>query len=377
MKCNKCGNFVDNNNISFCPICGSLLQSNVEVPVTPKKKENKFGLGHLIIIFIWVLGIAFVFFISKNDFYFVDEDTSLDNLDVKTNEIATGAGETKIIYDNRYENTNIKNSSDVINYIVKDSVAQKQNCSNGILSIENEIINNYGINAVNLCEMDLDFATEIRDVTKYIYDNFPSARGNITNLTLGNVGEQTYMAAFMPIFTFVTSKTNSGYPIGIKTEIILNAKYFLNPKKIKNNVTYGANSGYFPPNATRSSTIAHEFGHYLSYVALLNNYNVDNFLYVKTSRLDLLLDVNDDFNSSSYSYEMIMEAYNRYVNNYGRDLSFDGFRGTISTYAVAKDSKGNYIYDETIAEAFHDCYLNGDNAKIASKLIFEVLKEKI
>ena len=58
-------------------------------------------------------------------------------------------------------------------------------------------------------------------------------------------------------------------------------------------------------------------------------------------------------------------------------IVIDGFRGTISTYAVAKDSKGNYIYDETIAEAFHDCYLNGDNAKIASKLILEVLKEKL
>ena len=69
MKCNKCGNYVDNDNISFCPTCGSLLQSNVEVPVIEKKKENKFGLGHLIIILIWVLGIAFVFFISKNDFY--------------------------------------------------------------------------------------------------------------------------------------------------------------------------------------------------------------------------------------------------------------------------------------------------------------------
>lgn len=377
MKCNKCGNYVDNDNISFCPTCGGMLQSSNEVSVTEKKKETKFGLGHLVIILIWVIGIGFVIFIANSDYYFYEDSSQVDDLNVKTNEIATRDGETKIIYDNRYENVNIRNSSDVINYIVKDSVAQKENCSSSILAIENEIVNNYGINAVNLCEMDLEFATEIKEVTKYIYDNFPTARGNITNLTLGNVGDRTYMAAFMPIFTFVTSKTNSGYPIGIKTEIILNAKYFLNPKKIKNNVIYGSNSGYFPPNATRSSTVAHEFGHYLSYIALLNSYDVDNFLYVKTNRLDLLLDVNDDFNSSSYSYKMLMEAYDRYVSKYGRDLTFDGFRGTISSYAVAKDSKGNYIYDETIAEAFHDCYLNGDNAKIASKLILEVLKEKL
>ena len=35
------------------------------------------------------------------------------------------------------------------------------------------------------------------------------------------------------------------------------------------------------------------------------------------------------------------------------------------------------IYDETIAEAFHDVYLNGDNATPASIYIVRVLKQKL
>ena len=53
------------------------------------------------------------------------------------------------------------------------------------------------------------------------------------------------------------------------------------------------------------------------------------------------------------------------------------FRSNISEYALAKDNEGNYIYDETIAEAFHDIYLNGNNANEESKYIVDVLKEKI
>ena len=167
----------------------------------------------------------------------------------------------------------------------------------------------------NLCEMDLEFATEIKNVTKYIYDNFPTARGNITNLTLGNVGDRTYMAAFMPIFTFVTSDTGSGYPVGSKTQIILNANYYLNPSKINNSVSYGSKSGYFPPNATRSSTVAHEFGHYLSYVALLNYYQSSKLNYVTTGQASKLYNVYDDFNTGNFSRILLEEAYEEYTLN--------------------------------------------------------------
>ena len=184
------------------------------------------------------------------------------------------------------------------NNIRKDLEAFKTAIGNreNTIEIENRIIANYGFVAMNLCEMDTDLALELEQVIKYMYDNYPSARNQMTNITLANVDSNaSFMAAFMPIFTFATSNTKSGYPVGIKTQIILNAKYFLNTSKMESSVSYGTKSGYFPPNATRSSTVAHEFGHYLSYIALMNHYASGNLTFVKNSNTKLMV-VYNDFN---------------------------------------------------------------------------------
>ncbi len=289
-----------------------------------------------------------------------------------------GTGVTSIIYDNQYlEQLTFNNINDVLRLIASDSNRQKENCLSSVVAIENEVITKYGITAVNFCEMDVAFAQELRDVVAYMYNNYPSARNYLTNITLANIENATYIAAFMPIFTFGTSKTNSKYPIAIKSQIILNAKYFLNNSKINNSVNYGVKSGYFPPNATRSSTVAHEFGHYLSYIALCNYYKSGRITFVRANESDMMFEVYDDFNAGRFSYKLLKEAYDKYIATYRNGISFDGFRESISGYAMAKDKSGNYIYDETIAEAFHDCYLNGDLAQPASKAVVAVLMSYI
>ena len=119
--------------------------------------------------------------------------------------------------------------------------------------------------------------------------------------------------------------------------------------------------------------MAHEFGHYLSYVALCNHHKSGRIIFVKGSDANTMFDVYDDFNAGSFSFQMLQEAYNKYKATYRNDVTFTEFRESISGYAVAKDKSGSYIYDETIAEAFHDCYLNGSMAQPASKAIVEVL----
>ena len=370
----------------------------VEFVGREKRKNTGFSTGdifyYMIIITIWILVIGLIFNISGVDYYFdengnnVIENGSSSDIDYSEyegvsksgqNNVTSADGRTKIVYDNQYFKMFVlRNVGDVYNAISADSLKQKQGCPTNIINIENQIINNYGIVAVNLCEMDEDFANEIKNVVAYMYKNYPSARNYLTNITLANVdNNSSYIAAFMPIFTFATSNTASGYPVGSKTQIILNAKYFLNPAKISNSASYGSKSGYFPPNATRSSTVAHEFGHYLSYIALLNYYNSDKLNYVTTGQASKLYNVYDDFNSGNFSRMLLEEAYEEYIKNFGNDLTFLGFRQSISKYAVAKDNTGSYIYDETIAEAFHDCYLNGVNAKPASRMIMKVLNTKI
>ena len=76
-------------------------------------------------------------------------------------------------------------------------------------------------------------------------------------------------------------------------------------------------------------------------------------------------------------YKLTLPRNVEIVDMRGHVDSFDDFRSSISGYAMAKDNSGNYIYDETIAEAFHDVYINGDLAKPASNYIVKVLISKL
>lgn len=370
----------------------------VEFVHESNRKRKGFSTGdifyYMFIITLWVLVIGLILNISGVDYYFdqagnkIGSNTISNASDYAEYEGVSKSGQdkdevvdgqTSIIYDNQYFKMFTLYSEQDLNAVIKsDSLKQKERCSAEIINIENQIVNNYGVVAVNLCEMNVEFANELKNVVAYVYNNYPSARHYLTNITLANVEDTgSFIAAFMPIFTFVTSDTASGYPIGSKSQILLNAKYFLNTSKIENSASYGSQTGYFPPNATRSSTVAHEFGHYLSYVALLNYYNSGKLNYVTTADASTLYKVYDDFNSGNFSRILLEEAYDEYVKVYGSGMNFLQFRQSISKYAISKDSSGSYIYDETIAEAFHDCYLNGNNAKPASRMIMKVLETKI
>ena len=362
------------------------------------KKSSGFSTGdifyYMIILTIWILVIGLIFNISGVDYYFDEAGNKLNsgtlNNGVDYSEyqgisksgqesVANVDGRTSVVYDHQYFKMFTLYSEQDLNAVIRaDSLKQKEGCSAAITNIENQIINNYGVVAVNLCEMNVEFANELKNVVAYVYNNYPTARHYLTNITLANVENTgSFIAAFMPIFTFVTSDTTSGYPVGSKSQIILNAKYFLNTAKIENSASYGSQTGYFPPNATRSSTVAHEFGHYLSYVALLNYYNSSKLNYVTTGQAATLYKVYDDFNSGNFSRMLLEEAYDEYIKVYGKNMDFVQFRESISKYAISKDNTGSYIYDETVAEAFHDCYLNGSNAKPASRMIMKVLNTKL
>lgn len=381
-----------NNHISFINI--TVERSNY--PNKENKRKSRMNilnfLAYLVVIGLWGLAITTIVDVNREDYYFSEKNNSLQNQNnvdqdllnyngvSKSGQVGGSSAEgiTSIVYDNQYlKQMTFSNDKDVKNLIVADSVKQKDKCPADIVKIENEIINNYGITAVNLCEIDEDLALELKEVVKTIYNKYPSARNYLTNLTIANVSDNsTFIAAFMPSFSFGTSATSSGFPAAIKTQIILNATSFLNNSKFKSDVDRSTKSGYFPPNSTRSSTVAHEFGHYLSFVALLKHYDSKQLNFVKASQYSTFINVMEDFDNGTFSYDLLNEAYAEYKEEYP-GVSFDSFRKSISKYAMAKDGKGMYIYDETIAEAFHDVYSNGENAKPASKYIVKVLERKL
>jgi hypothetical protein len=390
MYCNKCGDIIEPNE-TYCNKCGNYLgnynkQKNPSQPLYTNQDKKKNG------IFIGVgvgLGAVFLIFVvslllnNSGGKYFFDlnphEDS--DNVAQSTGSSSVskrGKYSTAIIYDNTYSGVKINSDKDAYKLITNDSVSQKKNCPAEIKAVENEIISKYGITAVNLCEMDVNFARELGNVIKKIYDEYPGARGYITNLSLANVSmSDGYIAAFMPVFNFATSNTSSTYPWVIKTQVLLNTSYFLNSERLQASVTDGSNAGHFPPNSTIYSPIAHELGHYLSFLAMMNNYNLSSILLVDNNNVNIFYKLYSDFGEGNFSLQMINEAFNKYKRDTNTTMSIDEWRGTISKYALAKDNSGNYIYDETIAESFHDVYLNGNNAKDASKYIIQVLKSKL
>ena len=402
MFCNKCGNKVEPNQ-QYCNKCGNrLTYNNFQEKIDYNKinysnnininsnmnnlnsnKNRTIAFASMVIIAIIFVGIAIYFIFTSNidNYYFDNEitDNETEQTSTNNNTQTKGKYQTDIITDNVYHGISVDSVEDADKLIIQDSTNQKiSGYSKEIIQIENSIIENYKITAVNLKEMDVEFAKELENVIKNIYIDYPNARGYLTNLTLTNLNlsQLGTIALFRPIFIFGTSDTNTTRPWVIKTQIELNSSYFLNPERIESAVETSSKSGHFPPNATKYSPVAHELGHYLSFIALLNNYDVDSILIIKDNQQNIFYKLISDFDKGVFSKKMLDEAYQNYVKDNG-NINFDEWRGQISEYALAKDDSGEYIYDETIAEAFHDVYLNGEDANPVSKYIVEVLKKYI
>lgn len=387
MFCPKCGDKIEQNEF-YCNKCGNYLgkpnltqnNNNYYNPHISKKNNTKWqtllGISAGVFVLLLLLTGSFVINGFKERYYFSSDDY---NEKQNTNSTTkTGKYSTIIVADNVYSGVKISTKDDAYDLIESDSVKQKDNCPSEIKKVENEIINKYGITAVNLCEIDVDFAKEISNVFKKIYDEYPSVRGYLTNLTLINTSlSDSYIAAFMPMFTFATSSSTSSYPWVIKTQVVLNSSYFLNEERLEIAIKDSSSTGHFPPNASKYSPVAHELGHYLSFLSMMKDYNLDSILMIDDTNINPFYMIYSDFNSGNHSLSMITEAYNNYKKDIGTTLTLDEWRAQISAYAVAKNNSGEYIYDETIAEAFHDVYINGKNANNVSKYVVDVLKSKL
>ena len=330
------------------------------------------GVGAIIVIIAFI-----VVSMNTNNSYYFDTGNGYNNDttgQTTSTPVRKGTYSTAIVYDNTYTGIKIESSYDAKKLIEKDSVDQKSKCPSGIKQVEDSIISKYGITAVNLCEIDVDFAKEIAKVFEKVYNEFPGARGNLTNLSIVNASMgDDYIAAFMPALGF--AEYNDVYVF--KTLLVLNSEYYLNEERLANGVKMSSQSGHFPKNATKYSPVAHELGHYLSFLALLKHHNFKSMLIIHNSDGYIYQEIVTDFNRGDFSLSMIKEAYEKYKKEVGTTKSLDEWRSTISAYAMAKDKYGKYIYDETIAEAFHDVYLNGNNAADASRYIVAVLKSKL
>ena len=357
-----------------------LMRSSYSEKVELEKKTRKAnkwffrlsiasGVAFAAVLLFAIFGKTNVFNFIGSRVYYQDKKVTI-----------TGVNTTAVVVDNKYKvafNDEEDQREQAKKYIVQDSENQKKKCSNDeVKKIESEIESEYGIVAVNLCEMDTDFAKEIKNMIGVVYKEFPMIKSELTNLTLNNMEDGTGVLAFFnPALKFADSNKLGGYPKIYKMMISLNSQFFLD-ESLSEIVRNSASSEYFPSGATRTTIVAHEFGHYLSFLAQLHNSDMDKLMLIIRKDYKSYVKVIEDSNEGVFSKKILEEALANYNEKYGNDFSdIEEFRSSISMYASAYDQTGTPIYDEAIAESFHDYYINRGNAKRASLEVMEVLKK--
>ena len=283
--------------------------------------------------------------------------------------------------DNKYNTKTINSYEDAIEFIKKDFSDQKLYCFNDtkVTLMALDLEEKYSIPSVSFCDMSIEESTKIKDVIESMYYLFPNINGALTNITITNASTKSeYIARFQPMYQFVNINENSdSYNKINKTQILINSYYFLNEDLISKPIESVVGEKWYVNDATWESTIAHEFGHYISFVTLLRKNGIDNITLVTKDNKDTIDNILKEFNSGLYSTALLNEALNNYNTNQGTNLTIKEFASTISNYASSEDKKGNLIADETIAEAVHDYYLHGNDMKETSKEIISVINSKL
>ena len=279
--------------------------------------------------------------------------------------------------DNIYNDIKIHDINDAYQIIKKDFDFQEFKCfkNNEVTKIEENLEINYLIASVNFCDISLNESKKIADVIEKVYKLFPSIKGYLTNITITNAKEKNeYVAYFEPKYEFVNINNDlNEYNKVNKTQILLNSYYYLNEDILNAKLSDVIGNDYVK-SATFESLIAHELGHYITFVAYLKENNIDYITLVTKDNYNQINNLIINYDKGEYQREIVTSAYNNYLIKYN-NVSFDSFILGISNYAGIKGK--DYIYDETIAEAIHDYYLHDKNASKSSLEIVNILKHRL
>ena len=145
-----------------------------------------------------------------------------------------------------------------------------------------------------------------------------------------------------------------------KNDISLNPEYFKDPEAYSKLIKEQVRKGYWIKGTTIESDMVHEAAHVLEFVLLNRNVNYKNTLQKENA-----------WEECNESGKIVLEA----VNNLRANGIIKGNRlqeslNNISGYA----SKNN---SEALAEAFNDCFINGNNAREISKEIKRLVDAKL
>lgn len=385
MKCIHCEVEIELDD-NFCWKCGhwtakgySFLKNEENIKMIMNgdavKQDEKFS------ILISLVGIGFILFTVMMLIRGDDLFKPFTYLKKQATNYIYGFNTSIIKTDNKYSNETINTYDDAIELIKKDFEEQSWLCENDveISRIEYELQEDFSIPSVSFCDVSYDITLNIKDVITKMYELFPNISGSLTNITITNASSQSeYIAYFQPLYQFVNinEDINSFNKVN-KTQILLNSYYFLNNEMLENNLENIVGRNWYVNDATWESTIAHELGHYISFVILLKENGISNITFETIENQIQIKSVIDTFNNGTHSSQLVNEALLNFNLKYNTNYDMETFASTISQYAKSKDKNGNIIADETIAEAVHDYYLHGNDMKNSSREIVNVIKQKL
>ena len=369
IKCENCNCEIELND-NYCYNCGFLtitgytklkkedkLYYNLD-----KKKNDKLAILFVLMSCFIILFIVFVSISGKSmlkPFIYLKKEIF---------ELKYGYNITLLKNDNQYNNIVVNNIDEAKNIIKQDYEQQIWQCKNNldVEYIENKLEKNYGIISVNLCDVSSEKAKKVEETFDKIFMIFPNSIGYLTNISMSNSSKiDDYIAYFQPIYQFVNSNSQ-GNKVN-KTQILLNSYYYLDDIRQINVENY-------VDGATLDTILAHELGHYIFFVSLLKQYNI-NILMITDDNKEKFNEILNLINSGKYAKMIIEEALDNYNKKYSK-IDIETYAINISKYAASKNDYG-IIFEETIAEAIHDYYINGNNSKKESLEIINVLKERL
>lgn len=379
-KCLHCGVEVEEDD-NFCPECGHWTargyiyfnnQDNKKI-INGKvvKQDNRIAYLFTLLLFSVIFTLGICMYRGQNilkPFVYLKRQVMNYKYGYNTTVLKTN---------NQYFNLEINDLESANKKITEDFNEQLWQCKNNydVRKIEETLEKNLQIPSVSFCDIPIEESVKISDVINNMYVLFPNIKGYLTNISITNSFSKTdYVAYFQPVYEFVNSTSNlEKYNKVNKTQILLNSYYFANQDILKNPLK----ENWYVKDATWESLIAHELGHYITYVALLKNKNINSLTLVTKDNNEVVNEIIQIINSGTYSENLVNEAINNYNTHYGMNISIEEFTSNISNYAKSKNSKGNYIYDEIIAEAVHDYYLHQSNSSKESLQIINVLNSRL
>lgn len=388
MKClnQNCNAEQIENDDNFCYKCGHWTakgysfikdENNINSIMSgaAAKKDENFS------VMISIASLAFIAFAFMSIFRGDDLYKPFFYLKRQVDSYIYGYNTSIIKTDNIYNKKEINSYEEAIEFLKKDLDNQSWKCTHEIetLQLQYEIETNNSIPVVSFCDISYDEVEKITEVIKKMYSLFPNIKGALTNISITNATTNSeYIARFQPMFQFVNPNENiNNYNKINKTQILLNSYYFLNEEIMSNPVSSVVGENWYVKDVSWESTIAHELGHYISFVIFLRENGIENITFVNAENENKINELLTKFDSGDFSTSLLNQSLINYNTKYGTNLDLNSFALTISKYAGIKNKNGILIADETIAEAIHDYYLHGNNCSKSSYEIVNIIKSRL